>query len=41
MDNLSTDEDQLLSFLQSAGLESPFADGRITDVKETFENVLK
>lgn len=41
MDNLSTEEDQLLSFLQSAGLESPFSDGRITDVKETFESVLK
>ena len=40
-ENLDTTEDQLLSFLQQAGLESPFADGRITDVQETFESIFQ
>ncbi len=40
MDNLATNEDQLLSFLNQAGLNSPFAEGRITDVKETFARIL-
>ena len=39
-DNLSTGEYYLLSFLDSAGLESPFAPGRIREVRETLENIL-
>ena len=39
-DNLSTGEYYLLSFLDSAGLESPFAPGRIREVQETLENIL-
>lgn len=38
-DNLATQESYFLSFLDSAGLESPFASGRAGEVKETFENV--
>ena len=39
-DNLATGEYYFLSFLESAGLESPFAPGRIQEVRETFENIL-
>ena len=41
MDNLTTAENQLLSFLAQAGMESPFAEGRINDVKETFQSIFK
>ncbi|MBQ9148280.1 MAG: hypothetical protein IJX69_01810 [Oscillospiraceae bacterium] len=40
MDNLSSEEAQFLAFLESAGLESPFADGRLATVRKTFENAL-
>lgn len=38
--NLDTQEYYFLSFLESAGLESPFAEGRIQSVRETFEEIL-
>jgi len=38
--NLATGEYYFLSFLESAGLESPFAEGRLQRVRETFEEVL-
>ena len=37
---LAGTESDFLTFLQFAGLESPFADGRIQAVKKTFEQVL-
>ena len=37
-ENLDTMESYFLSFLESAGLESPFEDGRIQRVRQTFEN---
>ena len=40
-ENLATEEYYLLSFLENAGLESPFADGRIRQVRELLETVLK
>ena len=40
-ENLDAQEYYFLAFLESAGLESPFADGRIGEVRETFENVLE
>ena len=39
-DNLTTGEAYFLAFLKDAGLESPFADGRIAAVKKTFQTVL-
>ena len=36
-ENLATQESYFLSFLQTAGLESPFAEGRIEAVRATFE----
>lgn len=39
-ENLTTDEYYFLSFLESAGLESPFAQGRIQQVRKTFEEIL-
>ena len=39
-ENLTTDEYYFLSFLESAGLESPFAEGRIQQVRRTFEEIL-
>ena len=39
--NLATEEAYFLAFLETAGLESPFAAGRIADVKKTFQDVLK
>lgn len=39
-ENLSTGEYYLLTFLDSAGLESPFAPGRIRQVRETLEGIL-
>ena len=37
--NLATDERYLRAFLETAGLESPFAEGRLKTVRETFETV--
>lgn len=39
-ENLDTQEGYFLAFLESAGLESPFAEGRIQTVRETLENIL-
>lgn len=39
-ENLATQEAYFLTFLDSAGLKSPFTSGRILDVKETFACVL-
>lgn len=39
-DNLATEESDFLAFLEEAKLESPFADGRVEEVKKTFEAVL-
>lgn len=38
--NLATEEYYFLSFLDAAGLESPFAEGRIQKVRKTFEDIL-
>lgn len=38
--NLDTSEAYFLAFLESAGLESPFAPGRIQSVRATLENIL-
>ena len=40
-ENLTTEEYYFLSFLSGAGLESPFAEGRIQEVRETFEQIMK
>lgn len=39
-ENLDTEESYFLSFVRDAGLESPFAPGRIEKIRETFENAL-
>ena len=39
-ENLTTGEYYFLSFLDTAGLESPFAPGRIQEVRATFEDIL-
>ena len=39
-ENLATEEYYFLSFLESAGLESPFAEGRLQKVRQTFSEVL-
>ncbi len=39
-EELDTEEYAFLAFLESAGLESPFAEGRIQSVRETFEDIL-
>ena len=39
-ENLTTQETYFLAFLDSAGLESPFREGRIGEVKAIFESVL-
>ena len=39
-ENLATEEYYFLAFLESAGLESPFAPGRIQSVRKTFEEIL-
>lgn len=41
MEHLNTQEVYLQAFLTSAGLESPFAPGRLDRVKETLETILK
>lgn len=38
---LDTTESYFLAFVEDAGLESPFADGRMEDIKKTFEQILK
>ena len=38
---LGTEEDGFLSFVQSVNLESPFAEGRIEAVRDTFAEVLQ
>lgn len=40
-DNLATEEYYLHSFLEQAGLDSPFADGRLETVRKTFEAVFE
>lgn len=40
-DNLTTQESYFLSFLDSAGLESPFSPGRIQKVKKTLTDILQ
>lgn len=40
-EELDTEEYYFLSFLDSAGLESPFAPGRVKSVRDTFEDILK
>lgn len=39
-DNLTTNELSLVSFAKSAGLQDPFADGRVAQLRKTFEKVL-
>jgi len=39
-DNLDTEEATLLSFASAAGLTDPFAEGRVAQLRETFEKVL-
>ena len=41
LENLDTTEGQLLGFAASAGLESPFADGRMATVRDTFSEALR
>ena len=38
---LDTEQTYFLAFLQDAGLESPFASGRVAEVRKTLEKVLK
>lgn len=39
-ENLTTQEYYFLSFLDSAGLESPFAEGRLEEVRDLFTEIL-
>ena len=39
--HLDTQDQYFLEFLQNAGLESPFAPGRLEEVRQTLENALK
>ncbi len=39
-ENLDTEEECFLAFLESAGLESPFADGRIESVAEMIDEII-
>ena len=39
-EQLTTEQIDLLSFVESAGLESPFAEGRVAAVRETMEDIL-
>jgi len=41
MENLATMQPDFLAFLQEAGLESPFVQGRVQNVKQTLEGILK
>ena len=38
-DNLTTEESYFLEFVEEAGLESPFEDGRMQSVRQTFEEI--
>jgi oligoendopeptidase F len=38
---LDTEQTYFLAFIQDAGLESPFAPGRVKEVRQTLEEVLK
>lgn len=40
-ENLATQEQYFLAFLQTAGMESPFAEGHVRSVRETLERVLR
>ena len=40
-ENLDTEETYLLEFLSSAGLKSPFAPGRVAEIRATLEQLLK
>ena len=40
-ENLDTMEGYFLAFVESAQLESPFAEGRLASIRETFEDILK
>ena len=40
-ENLAPVEITFLAFLESAGLESPFRDGRIREVAKTLEEILR
>lgn len=40
VDNMASTQPYLLAFLEEAGLESPFADGRLTAVKALFADIL-
>ncbi len=39
-ENLSSQEAWFLTFLETAGLESPFSEGRVSEIAETFQSVL-
>lgn len=39
-DNLATMQQFFLAFMDEAGLESPFAEGRVQELRETFEEIL-
>lgn len=40
-ENLQVSQPYFLAFLEEAGLESPFADGRLTRVRQTLEAIMK
>ena len=40
LEQLATEEENFLAFVEAAGLESPFAEGRIETVAETFRETL-
>ena len=40
-ENLASQESWFLAFLESAGLESPFEEGRVAQIAQTFREVLK
>lgn len=39
-ENLTTEQADFLAFVQEAGLEDPFAEGRLETVRKTFEKIL-
>jgi hypothetical protein len=40
LNNLTVTEPHFMAFLEQTGLESPFAKGRLQDVKELLEGIL-
>jgi len=40
-DNLTTQEPYFLAFVESAGLKSPFVEGRIEEVRQLLEDIIK